>query len=54
MGVVFSNRFDEFIAVTNQINLDEHREIYDEISKKYNKINMTMTIGIDVTPLEVK
>ena len=46
MGVVFSNRFDEFIAVTNQIDLDEHGEIYDEISKKYNKIRISMTIGI--------
>jgi GTP cyclohydrolase IIa len=51
-GIVFSNRFDEFIVVTNQIDLDEHGEIYDEISKKYNKIGMTMTIGIGVTPLE--
>ncbi|MER5175387.1 MAG: GTP cyclohydrolase IIa [Candidatus Nitrosocosmicus sp.] len=51
-GVVFSNRFDEFIAVTNQINLHEHGEIYDEISKKYDKIRMSMTIGIDETPLK--
>ena len=51
-GVVFSNRFDEFIAVTNQINLDEHGEIYDEISKKYDKIRMSMTVGIDETPLK--
>ena len=51
-GVVFSNRFDEFIAVTNQINLDEHVEIYDELSKKYIKIRMSMTIGIDETPLK--
>jgi GTP cyclohydrolase IIa len=51
-GIVFSNRFDEFIAVTNQIDLDGHGEIYDKISKKYNKISMAMTIGIGVTPLE--
>ena len=51
-GLVFSNRFDEFIAVTNQINLDEHGEIYDQISKKYQKIRMSMTIGIDETPLK--
>jgi GTP cyclohydrolase IIa len=51
-GVVFSNRFDEFIAVTNQINLDEHMEIYDELSKKHIKIRMSMTIGIDETPLK--
>jgi GTP cyclohydrolase IIa len=51
-GVVFSNRFDEFIAVTNQINLDEHMEIYNELSKKYIKIRISMTIGIDETPLK--
>jgi GTP cyclohydrolase IIa len=51
-GVVFSNRFDEFIAVTNQINLDEHVEIYDELSKKYIKLRISMTIGIDETPLK--
>jgi GTP cyclohydrolase IIa len=51
-GVVFSNRFDEFIAVTNQINLDEHMEIYHELSKKYIKIRISMTIGIDETPLK--
>jgi GTP cyclohydrolase IIa len=51
-GVVFSNRFDEFIAVTNQINLDEHVEIYNELSKKYIKLRISMTIGIDETPLK--
>jgi GTP cyclohydrolase IIa len=51
-GVVFSNRFDEFIAVTNRINLDEHMEIHNELSKKYIKIRISMTIGIDETPLK--
>jgi GTP cyclohydrolase IIa len=51
-GVVFSNRFDEFIAVTNQINLDEHVEIYNELSKKYIKLRISMTIGIGETPLK--
>lgn len=51
-GIVFSNRFDEFIAVTNQINLDDHVEICDEISKKYDKIRISMAIGIGTTPLE--
>jgi GTP cyclohydrolase IIa len=51
-GVVFSNRFDEFIAVSNQITIDEHGEIYDQISKKYDKIKISMAIGIDETPLK--
>ena len=51
-GVVFSNRFDEFIAVSNQINIDEHGEIYDQVSKKFDKIKISMTIGFDETPLK--
>jgi len=51
-GIAFSNRFDEFIAVTNQINLDEHVEIYNELSKKYIKLRISMTIGIGETPLK--
>jgi len=53
-GVVFSNRFDEFIAVTNQINLDEHVEIYNELSKKYLDIRMSMTIGLGENTITVK
>ena len=51
-GIVFSNRFDEFIAVTNKITFEEHKEISNEISRKYQKIQLSMSIGIDLTPLE--
>jgi len=51
-GLVFSNRFDEFIAVTNQISLDDHKEIYDRLSKKNESIKISMTIGTGKTPLE--
>ena len=51
-GVVFSNRFDEFIAISNQITIDDHAEMYDQLSKKYDKIKISMTIGIDETPLK--
>ena len=51
-GLVFSNRFDEFIAITNQINVSEHGRINDDLSKKYDKIKLSMTIGIDETPLK--
>ena len=51
-GLVFSNRFDEFIAITNQINVGEHGRIYDDLSKKYDKVKLSMTIGIDETPLK--
>lgn len=51
-GIVFSNRFDEFIAVTNKITVEEHKEISDEISRKYQEIQLSMSIGIGLTPLE--
>lgn len=51
-GLVFSNRFDEFIAVTNQISLHEHKEIHDRLSKKNENIKISMTIGTGKTPLE--
>ena len=51
-GLVFSNRFDEFVAVTNQITLDDHKAILDKISKKNSKIKISMTIGIGKTPLD--
>ncbi|WP_148686004.1 GTP cyclohydrolase IIa [Candidatus Nitrosocosmicus hydrocola] len=51
-GLVFSNRFDEFVAVTNQITLQDHKEILDKISKKNKKIKLSMTIGIGKTPLD--
>lgn len=51
-GIVFSNRFDEFIAVTNQINLHDHKEIHNRLSKKNENIKISMTIGTGKTPLE--
>ena len=51
-GLVFSNRFDEFVAVTNQITLHDHKAILDKISKKNSKIKISMTIGIGKTPLD--
>jgi GTP cyclohydrolase IIa len=51
-GLVFSNRFDEFIAVTNQISLLDHKEIYDRLSIKNENIKISMTIGTGKTPLE--
>ncbi|MBA3976920.1 MAG: GTP cyclohydrolase IIa [Nitrosopumilus sp.] len=50
-GIVFSNRFDEFVAVTNKIDVDVHRKIYEQFSKNNEKIGISMTIGIDETPL---
>jgi GTP cyclohydrolase IIa len=50
-GLVFSNRFDEFIAVTNNIDIDSHIKIYEQVSQNNEKIGISMTIGLDETPL---
>jgi GTP cyclohydrolase IIa len=50
-GLVFSNRFDEFIAVTNTIDIDDHRKIYEKLSRNSEKIGISMTVGIAETPL---
>lgn len=51
-GIVFSNRFDELIAVTNKITVEEHKEISAEVTRKYQKIRFSMSIGIGLNPLE--
>lgn len=51
-GLVFSNRFDEFIAISNKITLKNHKEIYEEISKNKEQINLSISIGIEETPLK--
>lgn len=50
-GLVFSNRFDEFIAVTNTIDIDDHRKIYERFSSNSEEIGISMTVGIAETPL---
>lgn len=50
-GLVFSNRFDEFIAVTNTIDIDDHRKIYEKFSSNSEEIGISMTVGIAETPL---
>ncbi len=50
-GLVFFNRADELIAITNQINFEEHKEIHTKITEKFDEIKLSMTIGINDTPL---
>jgi GTP cyclohydrolase IIa len=50
-GLVFFNRFDEMIAVTNQIDFNDHIEIHKQVLENFKEINISMAIGIDDTPL---
>jgi GTP cyclohydrolase IIa len=48
-GLVFFNRFDEMIAVSNGITMDEHSEFRDAIQDEF-PVTMSMGIGVADTP----
>jgi GTP cyclohydrolase IIa len=51
-GIVFFNRFDEYFAVTNGLNADDHLHIQHELARLYNSMSMSMTIGAGKTAFE--
>jgi len=52
-GLVFFNRFDEMLAVTNGISKDEHREIQTNINDNF-PFTVSMGVGIGRTPFEAQ
>lgn len=52
-GLVFSTRFDNMLAATNGISLDEHREIQDKFHDKY-PVTVSMGVGVGETPWEAQ
>ena len=48
-GLVFPARFDNLIAVSNGISIEEHREIQRSINEKF-PITVSIGIGADSTP----
>jgi GTP cyclohydrolase IIa len=50
--IVYSNRFDEFFAITNGLSVHDHTEIQKSISDLYKNINFSMTIGNGLTPYD--
>jgi len=50
-GLVFFNRFDEMLAVTNGISHTEHREIQSNVLELF-PFTVSMSIGVDVTPFK--
>jgi GTP cyclohydrolase IIa len=48
--IVFSNRFDEFFAVTNCLSVEDHLSIDLELANLYPNLSMSITIGNDETP----
>ena len=51
-SIVFFNRFDEYFAVTNGLDIDDHRHIQHELTKLYDNMLMSMTIGVGKTAFE--
>ncbi|MEW6603526.1 MAG: GTP cyclohydrolase IIa [Thermoproteota archaeon] len=51
-GIVFFNRFDEYFAITNGLDADDHREIQRELAKSYKDLTMSMAIGSGKTAFE--
>jgi GTP cyclohydrolase IIa len=51
-SILYFNRFDELIAITNGLSIDDHLFIEQEINDMYKGIEISMTIGIGETPLD--
>ena len=52
-GLVFFNRFDEMLAVTNGIDSNDHQEIGRRISEQF-PVTVSMGIGVGGTPFEAQ
>jgi GTP cyclohydrolase IIa len=51
-SIVFFNRFDEYFAITNGLGVDDHLHIQHELTKLYDNMLMSMTIGVGKTAFE--
>lgn len=51
-SIVYFNRFDELIAISNGLSLEDHLAIEHEISDIFKDLNISMSIGIGKTPFE--
>ena len=50
--IVYFNRFDEYFAVTNGLDIEGHAEIQKELAAAYPDLQMSMAIGAGRTALE--
>ena len=51
-SIVFFNRFDEYFAITNGLDADDHLRIQHELTRLYDNMSMSMTIGTGKTAFE--
>ena len=52
-GLIFPTRFDNMLAITNGISLEEHREILQVVNEKF-PISVSVGIGAAPTPYEAQ
>ena len=50
-GLVFFNKFDEMLAVTNGISREEHKTIQTSVQERF-PFTLSMSIGVDATPFQ--
>src|ERR687892_120388 len=51
-SIVFFNRFDEYFAITNGLDANDHLHIQHKLTKLYDNMLMSMTIGAGKTAFE--
>jgi GTP cyclohydrolase IIa len=51
-AIAFFNRFDEYFAITNGLDANDHKEIQRELAKTYKDLTMSMAIGAGKTAFE--
>jgi len=52
-GLAFQTRFDNMLAITNGISLDEHRAIQKAVNEKF-PVTVSMSVGTARTPYEAQ
>jgi GTP cyclohydrolase IIa len=50
--LVYSNRFDEYIAISNGLSVSDHIAIHNQLTDLYSDFKLSMTIGRGETPFE--
>jgi GTP cyclohydrolase IIa len=50
--LVYSNRFDEYIAISNGLSVSDHIAIHNQLAGLYADFKLSMTIGKGDTPFE--
>ena len=51
-SLVFSNRFDEYFAITNGLSIQEHIMIQKELENLYDNLKLSMAVGNGITSFE--